>query len=114
MHTSEADLKKTNLRPLGDNIIGVIVNVPKKNSGIILVNEEEDRTSNLVDIVRVGKGRLMPVYNHEEGTEQERHIAVSVEPGQRVIIPKYAGTLIQQEDDAFVIFKEQDIIAVVE
>lgn len=109
-----SEIKKTNLRPIGDNVIGLIVEEEKKNSGIILVNEEADRTSNVIDVIRVGKGRLTSVYTDEEGIQRENHIPVSIEPGQRVIIPKYAGTAIQQDDSTYIIFKEQDIIAVVE
>lgn len=104
MHSNETQSVKTNLRPIGDNIIGLIIETEKKSSGIILVNEESDRTSNTLEVLRVGEGR----------TTGDSFIPVAITPGQRVIIPKYAGTTLQDGDSSFVIFKEQDVIAVVE
>lgn len=45
--------------------------------------------------------------NFQDGT----HVAVSVQPGDKVLLPEYGGTKVEVDDKEYFIFKEADILA---
>ena len=56
------------------------------------------------EIIAVGPGGVI------DGKEVEMH----VEPGQKVIYSKYAGTDVEVDEETYIIVKQSDILAIVE
>lgn len=93
------------LRPLNDRIIGRILPEANENShsGIIL-SKEEDSGSFTVLVEAVGPGRIV---NGE-------HKALSITVGDKVIVPKYAGSIITEDEKHSFIFQEKNVLAICE
>jgi len=53
-------------------------------------------------VISVGKG-----IKQKDGT----HVSVSVQAGDKVLLPEYGGTKVEIEDKEYFIFKEADILA---
>ncbi|CAF0814139.1 unnamed protein product [Didymodactylos carnosus] len=56
-------------------------------------------------VVAVGKG-----IRQKDGT----YVSVSVQPGDKVLLPEYGGTKVELEEKEYFIFKEADILAKLE
>lgn len=93
------------IRPINDNILGKIVEnqAESKENSIILLENEQNNTSNFVEIIKLGEGRYY----------QGEHIPFDVKIGDTAIIPTYAGTVIADDESQYIIFKEKDILAIV-
>jgi len=75
------------------------------DSGIIAVENISTVTTPMIGIIKaVGPGKRI----------DRKLIPVEVRPGQKVVIPKWAGELIEVGDDQYVMIRETDILAVIE
>ena len=91
-------MQKENIKLLGENVLVKIIKVNQKTkSGIILPE------TNNAD--RPQEGKVLAI-----GTSEK----IQVKKGQTVIFAKYSGTEIKINDDAYLILKAEDILAVVE
>ncbi len=92
------------IRPLADRV--VIKNVEPEEttkSGIILTGSAKEKPQ-VCEVLAVGPGGLV------EGKEVE----MTVKPGDKVLIAKYAGTEVKVDGEECVIVRQSDILAVVE
>lgn len=92
------------IRPLADRV--VIKNVEPEEttkSGIILTGSAKEKPQ-VCEVVAVGPGGV--VDGHE--------VEMTVKPGDKVLIAKYAGTEVKVDGDECVIVRQSDILAVVE
>ena len=95
---------KTNIRPLGDRVLVKSVERPEQTkSGLFLPDTVQEKPQEAL-VLAVGNGKLL-----DNGTR----IAVDVQPGDKVLYSKYAGTEIKQDDEDYLILRESDILAVV-
>ena len=72
-------------------------------SGIVLPGQTKEKPQQ-AEIIAVGPGGVI------DGKEVEMH----VEPGQKVIYSKYAGTEVKLDGEEYIIVRQNDILAVVE
>ncbi|CAF0889112.1 unnamed protein product [Didymodactylos carnosus] len=73
----------------------------KTKGGIHLPEKALGKVLNAT-VVAVGKG-----IRQKDGT----HVSVSVQPGDKVLLPEYGGTKVELNDKEYFLFKEADILA---
>lgn len=96
------------IKPMHDNIL---VKIQKKEreqkraSGLIVVQSESAADKpNMGIVADIGEGRYLM-----DGTL----IPSSVKVGDKIIFNKFAGTEIQEEEEYFLLIKENDILGVI-
>ena len=87
------------LKPLSDNVLLKGVEEEKTAGGLILATANQEKPV-VSSVVAVGPG-----------TKDE---PMTVEPGQKVIVGKYAGTEVKLDGETYSIVKLSDILAIVE
>jgi chaperonin GroES len=88
------------VKPLADRIIVKLEKSEAKTAGGIIIPETAQEKTQTGIVVEIGPG-----------TEKEK---ITVNPGQKVMYDKYAGTQIKIDGEDHLILKNQDIIAVIE
>ena len=92
------------LVPLGDRLVlKPIAAEETTQSGIVLPGQSKEKTQQ-AEIVAVGPGGFIDGYD----------IKMQVEVGQKVVYPKFTGTVIEMEDEEYIIVRQGDLLAVVE
>ena len=93
------------LVPLGDRIVLKQLEAEETTkSGIVLPGQNKEKPQQ-AEVIAVGPGGMV------DGKE----IKMEVKAGDKVIYSKYAGTEVKLDDDqAFIIVKQSDILAVIE
>ncbi|HPJ03073.1 MAG TPA: co-chaperone GroES [Candidatus Limiplasma sp.] len=92
------------VKPLGDRV--VIKNLEMEEttkSGILLTSAAKEKPQ-MAEVIAVGPGGLV------DGKE----VKMIVQPGQKVIYSKYAGTEVKLDDEEIIIVRQSDILATVE
>ena len=95
----------TALKPLGDRL--VVRPTPREEmtkSGIVLPDTAKERPQEGT-IVSIGPGRTL-----DDGSRE----AMDVEPGQKILFQKYAGTEFKLDDEELLILSQKDVLAVIE
>jgi chaperonin GroES len=95
----------TKLRPLGDRV--VIEPIPREDmtkSGIVLPDTAKEKPQE-GKVIAVGPGKTL-----EDGKRE----AIDVNPGDKVLYAKYAGTEFKLDGDEYLIVSQKDILAIVE
>ena len=87
------------LKPLSDNVLLKGVEEEKTAGGLILATANKEKPV-VSSVVAVGPGTM------DE--------PMTVEPGQKVIVGKYAGTEVKLDGETYSIVKLSDILAIVE
>ena len=92
------------LTPLADRVV-VKMTEPEETTkgGIILAGSAKEKPT-VAEVIAVGPG----------GTVDGKTVTMSVKPGDKVIMDKYAGTKVNLDDEEFIIVKLADILAIVE
>ena len=93
------------LVPLGDRIVLKQLEAEETTkSGIVLPGQSKEKPQQ-AEVIAVGPGGMV------DGKE----IKMEVKAGDKVIYSKYAGTEVKLDDDqAYIIVKQSDILAVIE
>lgn len=78
---------------------------PTKTAGGILLPEAKERDMQTGEVIAVGPGTY-----DDQGNFQE----VAVRVGQKVLLPPYGGTTIEFKDEKLAIYKDSEILAVLE
>jgi len=87
------------LKPLAENVLLKGIEEEKTSGGLILATANKEKPV-VSSVVAVGPGT-------------EEH-PMTVAPGQKVIVSKYAGTEIKLDGETYSIVKISDILAIVE
>ena len=93
------------IHPLGDRILIKRLEDGEQVSGGIIIPDTAKEKPQEAEVVAVGPGR-----RGEDGDL----IALDVQPGQHVLIGKYAGNEIELDGEAFVILSEDDVLGILE
>ena len=92
------------LKPLADRVVVKAVEAEETTkSGIILTAAAQEKPS-IAEVIEVGPGGMV------DGNE----VVMTVKPGDKVIISKYAGTEVKLDGNEYTIVRQADILAVVE
>ena len=88
------------LKPTADNIVLKAIEVEETTaSGIILSTSTKEKPV-MSEVIAVGEGT--------------KDVKITVKPGDKVIMAKYAGTEVKLDGQDYVIVKMGDILAVVD
>lgn len=92
------------LVPLGDRVVlKQLVAEETTKSGIVLPGQGKEKPQQ-AEVVAVGPG----------GVIDGKEVKMEVKTGDKVIYSKYAGTDVELDDEAFIVVKQNDILAVIE
>ena len=93
------------LKPLGDRIVVKVVTRDEKTKGGILLPDTAKEKPTEGEVIAVGTGKVL-----DNGQKQP----VEVKVGDRIIFSKYAGTEVTVDGEELVIFRERDVLAIIE
>ncbi|MCI8478546.1 MAG: co-chaperone GroES [Oscillospiraceae bacterium] len=92
------------LNPLLDRVVIKMVEAEETTkSGIILTGSAKEKPE-VAEIIAVGPG----------GVIDGKEVVMTVKPGDKVIIGKYAGTEVKIDGEEYTIVRQTDILATVE
>ncbi|CEK39605.1 co-chaperone GroES [Paraclostridium sordellii] len=92
------------IRPLADRVVIKKVEAEEKTaSGIVLPGSAKEQPQ-IAEVVEVGPGGIV------DGKEIQMELKV----GDKVIFSKFAGTEVKLEGQAYIILKQNEVLAVVE
>ncbi len=92
------------VKPLGDRVVIKNLEMEETTKGGILLTSSAKEKPQMAEVIAVGPGGLV------DGKE----VKMIVQPGQKVIYSKYAGTEVKLDDDEIIIVRQSDILATVE
>ena len=92
-------------RPLYDRVLVRRLDSEEKTASGIFIPESAKEKPQTAIVVAVGQGRL---------NKNNELLPLSVKAGDKVLFGKYAGEEIKLEGVEHIIFKESDILAIVE
>ena len=92
------------IKPLQDRVVVKMLEAEETTkSGIILTASAKEKPQ-VAEIIAVGPGGMV------DGKE----VQMTLTPGQKVIMSKYAGTEVKCDDEEYIIVKQGDILAIVD
>lgn len=94
-----------NVRPLQDRVLVQRIESGEQMRGGIVIPDSAKEKSQEAEVAAVGPGKI-----GDDGSRWPLDVCA----GDRVLIGKYAGSEIQVDDEAYLILREDEILAVVE
>lgn len=94
--------KAITLKPLADRVVVRPLTEEEVSAGGIILPDTAKEKPQRGEVVEVGPGRL---------DDKGKRVALEVEPGDKVVYAKYAGSEIKQGDEELLILRESDILA---
>lgn len=102
---SDEKIGSTKIRPLQDRLIVKRIESEEKTaSGLFIPDSAKEKPQQGVVVAR-GKGKV-----REDGTIQP----LDLNPGDKILFGKYAGTEIKLDGDEYLIMREDDVLGVLE
>jgi chaperonin GroES len=96
---------KMNFRPLHDRILIKRIEEKETVKGGIIIPDTAKEKPQEGEVIAVGNGRK---------TEEGKIVPLDVKAGDRILFGKYSGTEIKIDNKDYLIFKEEDVLGVVE
>ncbi|MEM7244391.1 MAG: co-chaperone GroES [Acidobacteriota bacterium] len=93
------------IRPLYDRVLVKRIDDKEQVKGGIIIPDTAKEKPMEGKVVAVGHGRV-------DGDGNT--VALSVKKGDRVVLPKYAGSEVKIDDEDHIILKEDEILGIVE
>jgi chaperonin GroES len=92
-----------NVRPLHDRVlIRRIEEVEQKVGGIIIPDSAKEKPLQ-AEVIAVGSGRML---------DTGKKLALTLKPGDKVLIGKWSGTEVKIDDEELLILKEDEVLGV--
>ena len=91
------------IHPLGDRILIKRLEEEEQVSGGIIIPDTAMEKPQEAEVVAVGPGR--------RGDDGDL-IAMDVQPGQKILVGKYAGNEIEVDGEEYVILSEDDVLCI--
>lgn len=101
----QSEQSHTQLQPLGNRVLVRPLAADEKLKGGIILPDTAKKKQEQAEVVAVGKGKL---------DKQGNLIPMPVKVGDIILMEKYSGQEVTLNDEAFVIVRADDIIAIVE
>ncbi|MYB77800.1 MAG: co-chaperone GroES [Chloroflexi bacterium] len=95
----------TKITPLGDRVVVKALEQEEKTRGGIVLPDTAKEKPQEGEVVAVGAGRTL---------DSGETVSVAVEPGQRILFAKYAGTEVKLGDEELLILSEKDVLAILD
>lgn len=93
------------ITPLGDRVVVKALEQEEKTRGGIVLPDTAKEKPQEGEVVAVGAGRTL---------DSGETVSVAVEPGQRILFAKYAGTEVKLGDEELLILSEKDVLAILD
>jgi chaperonin GroES len=93
------------VRPLHDRILVKRIEEKEVVKGGIIIPDTAKEKPMEGEVIAVGQGKLL---------EDGKRAPIDVQPGDRVLFGKYAGTEIKIDEQDYVIMREEEILAILE
>ncbi|MDE2818079.1 MAG: co-chaperone GroES [Chloroflexota bacterium] len=100
-----ATATSTKITPLGDRVVVKALEQEEKTRGGIVLPDTAKEKPQEGEVVAVGAGRTL---------DSGETVSVAVEPGQRILFAKYAGTEVKLGDEELLILSEKDVLAILD
>jgi len=95
---------KTKIKPLGERVvIKVLEGEEKTKSGIVLPDTAKEKPQ-MGEVLAVGSGKIL---------DNGEKVALEVKEGDKILFAKYAGTEVKLDEEAYMVLKESDILAII-
>ena len=94
-----------NLRPLHDRILVERIEEEAQVKGGIIIPDSAKEKPQQGKVIAVGKGK-----KQEDGSLAP----LDVKAGDRILFAKYAGTEVKIDDTEYLIFREDEVLAILE
>ena len=92
------------LNPLLDRVVIKMVEAEETTKGGIILTGSAKEKPEVAEVISVGPG----------GVIDGKEVVMTVKPGDKVIIGKYAGTEVKLDGEEYTIVRQTDILATVE
>ena len=92
------------LKTLADRVILKMVEAEETTKGGIILTGSAKEKPSVAEVISVGPGGMV------DGKE----VTMTVKPGDKVVVAKYAGTEVKVEDVEYSIVRQSEILAIVE
>jgi chaperonin GroES len=93
------------IRPLHDRVVIKRLDATETKQGSIIIPDSAKEKPQQGEVVAVGAGKL---------DEKGERVPMDVKPGDRILFGKYSGSEIKVDGQEYVIFREDEILGVIE
>ncbi|MGA9752382.1 MAG: co-chaperone GroES [Acidobacteriota bacterium] len=93
------------VKPLNDRVLIKRLEAKEQVRGGIIIPDTAKEKPMEGEVIAVGPGKL---------DDDGKRVAMSVKPGQKVLVGKYAGTEIKIDDVEHIIVREDEVLGIVE
>ncbi len=93
------------IRPLHDRILVKREDEEEGKHGSIIIPDTAKEKPQRGKVVAVGNGKI---------TEEGKKIPLDVKPGDRILFSKYSGSEVKIDNEDYLIFREEDVLAILE
>jgi chaperonin GroES len=94
-----------NIRPLHDRVVIKRLDATEAKQGSIIIPDSAKEKPQQGEVVAVGSGKL---------DEKGARVPMDVKPGDRILFGKYSGSEIKVDGQEYLIFREDEILGVIE
>ena len=93
-----------NIKPLGDRVLLQRLEEAEEIKGGIIIPDSAKEKPQEATVVALGTGKV---------DKDGKSVAWDVKVGDKVLIGKYAGTEVKLNDEAYILLREEEILAVI-
>ncbi|MBI2154520.1 MAG: co-chaperone GroES [Candidatus Rokubacteria bacterium] len=93
------------IRPLHDRILVKREDEDEAKHGSIIIPDTAKEKPQRGRVVAVGNGKI---------TEEGKKIPLDVKAGDRILFSKYSGSEVKIDNEDYLIFREEDVLAILE
>ena len=93
------------IRPLHDRLLVERLEEKEVKKGGIIIPDTAKEKPQEAKVIAVGNGKV---------TDEGKKIPLDVKAGDRILFGKYSGNEVKIEDEEYLIFREEDVLAILE
>jgi len=95
----------TNVKPLRDRVLVRRIEESEQKVGGIIIPDTAKEKPLQAQVIAVGSGRIL---------DSGQKVALTLKPGDKVLIGKWSGTEVKVGDEELLILKEDEILGILE
>jgi chaperonin GroES len=92
-----------NVRPLHDRVLIRRIEETEQRVGGIIIPDSAKEKPLQAEVIAVGSGRML---------DTGKKVALTLKPGDKVLIGKWSGTEVKIDDEELLILKEDEVLGV--